>query len=153
MNHEVGTHKPTEADTLNSHQVSWREAFLLWLRVAIYSFGGPAGQIAVMHKILVEEKRWVSENRFLHALNYTMLLPGPEAQQLATYLGWLLHLTLGGLMAGSLFILPASFPFYFSVFSMPATRSSPWSRHSFTASSRQCSPLLSKPSSGLAGKR
>ena len=92
-----------------------------------------------MHKILVEEKRWVSENRFLHALNYTMLLPGPEAQQLATYLGWLLHLTLGGLMAGSLFIVPASFPFYFSVFSMPATRSSPWSRHSFTASSRQCS--------------
>ncbi|MBK8935398.1 MAG: chromate transporter [Chloroflexi bacterium] len=108
MNHEVGTHKPTEADTLNGHQVSWREAFLLWLRVAIYSFGGPAGQIAVMHKILVEEKRWVSENRFLHALNYTMLLPGPEAQQLATYLGWLLHLTLGGLMAGSLFILPGS---------------------------------------------
>ena len=67
MNHEVGTHKPTEAGTLNGHQVSWREAFLLWLRVAIYSFGGPAGQIAVMHKILVEEKRWVSENRFLHA--------------------------------------------------------------------------------------
>jgi chromate transporter len=89
-----------------SHSVTLREAFWVWVKVAIYSFGGPAGQIAVMHKLLVEEKRWVSENRFLHALNYTMLLPGPEAQQLATYLGWLLHKTKGGLIAGSLFILP-----------------------------------------------
>jgi chromate transporter len=76
------------------------------MRVALLSFGGPAGQIAVMHRILVEEKRWVSEERFLHALNYCMLLPGPEAQQLATYIGWLMHRTLGGLMAGGLFILP-----------------------------------------------
>jgi chromate transporter len=76
------------------------------VKVAIYSFGGPAGQIAVMHRILVEEKRWVSENRFLHALNYCMLLPGPEAQQLATYIGWLLHKTVGGLTAGILFVLP-----------------------------------------------
>ena len=82
------------------------EAFRVWLRVAILSFGGPAGQIAVMHKILVEEKRWVSENRFLHALNYCMLLPGPEAQQLATYIGWLMHGTRGGIMAGGLFIVP-----------------------------------------------
>ena len=67
------------------------EAFRVWLRVASLSFGGPAGQIAVMHRILVEEKRWVSEGRFLHALNYCMLLPGPEAQQLATYIGWLMH--------------------------------------------------------------
>ncbi len=74
--------------------------------MAALSFGGPAGQIAVMHRILVEEKRWVSENRFLHALNYCMLLPGPEAQQLATYIGWLLHRTAGGLLAGTLFILP-----------------------------------------------
>jgi chromate transporter len=74
--------------------------------VAALSFGGPAGQIAVMHRILVEEKRWVSENRFLHALNYCMLLPGPEAQQLAIYIGWLLHRTLGGLVAGTLFVLP-----------------------------------------------
>ena len=88
------------------HGVTMREAFWVWVKVAIYSFGGPAGQIAVMHKLLVEEKRWVSENRFLHALNYTMLLPGPEAQQLATYLGWLLHKTKGGLIAGSLFVLP-----------------------------------------------
>ena len=89
-----------------AHGVSFREAFWVWLRVAALSFGGPAGQIAVMHKILVEEKRWVSENRFLHALNYCMLLPGPEAQQLATYIGWLMHRTRGGIMAGGLFILP-----------------------------------------------
>src|SRR6266566_4239075 len=79
------------------HGVSLREAFRTWLRVAALSFGGPAGQIAVMHRILVEEKRWVSEQRFLHALNYCMLLPGPEAQQLATYIGWLMHRTLGGI--------------------------------------------------------
>ena len=89
-----------------AHGVSLREAFRTWLRVALLSFGGPAGQIAVMHRILIEEKRWVSEERFLHALNYCMLLPGPEAQQLATYIGWLMHRTLGGIMAGGLFILP-----------------------------------------------
>src|SRR5271169_4004857 len=90
----------------SAHGVSIREAFRVWLRVAALSFGGPAGQIAVMHRILVEEKRWVSETRFLHALNYCMLLPGPEAQQLATYIGWLMHRTRGGIMAGGLFILP-----------------------------------------------
>jgi chromate transporter len=83
-----------------------REAFWVWLRVAALSFGGPAGQIAIMHRILVEEKRWISEERFLHALNYCMLLPGPEAQQLATYVGWLMHRTVGGLVAGGLFIVP-----------------------------------------------
>ena len=93
------------SDTPNK-QVSLREAFWTWCRVAALSFGGPAGQIAVMHRILVDEKRWVSENRFLHALNYCMLLPGPEAQQLATYIGWLMHRTLGGLIAGTLFVLP-----------------------------------------------
>src|SRR5689334_2332353 len=95
---------PVEAKP--SHGVSWREAFWTWLRVAGLSFGGPAGQIAVMHRILVEEKRWVSEERFLHALNYCMLLPGPEAQQLATYIGWLMHRTLGGIIAGGLFVVP-----------------------------------------------
>src|ERR1700676_4832914 len=85
---------------------SMRDAFRVWLRVAALSFGGPAGQIAVMHRILVEEKRWISESRFLHALNYCMLLPGPEAQQLATYVGWLMHRTAGGIMAGGLFIVP-----------------------------------------------
>jgi chromate transporter len=89
-----------------AHGVSLAEALRVWLRIALLSFGGPAGQIAVMHRILVEEKRWISESRFLHALNYCMLLPGPEAQQLATYVGWLMHRTLGGLMAGGLFILP-----------------------------------------------
>jgi chromate transporter len=86
--------------------VAFGEAVRTWVRVAMLSFGGPAGQIAVMHRILVDEKKWISEERFLHALNYCMLLPGPEAQQLATYIGWLLHRTLGGLVAGILFILP-----------------------------------------------
>jgi chromate transporter len=90
------------------HGVSWAEAFRVWSRIALLSFGGPAGQIAVMHRILVDEKRWVSESRFLHALNYCMLLPGPEAQQLATYIGWLMHETLGGVLAGGLFILPGA---------------------------------------------
>src|SRR6202163_4572486 len=86
--------------------VALRDALRVWLRVALLSFGGPAGQIAVMHRIVVEEQRWISESRFLHALNYCMLLPGPEAQQLATYIGWLMHRTLGGIMAGGLFVVP-----------------------------------------------
>jgi chromate transporter len=88
------------------HGITFSEAFWVWLRISLLSFGGPAGQIAVMHRILVDEKRWISESRFLHALNYCMLLPGPEAQQLATYVGWLMHRTAGGIMAGGLFILP-----------------------------------------------
>ena len=94
------------ASTDYAHGISFGEAFVVWVRVAMLSFGGPAGQIAVMHRILVEEKHWISEGRFLHALNYCMLLPGPEAQQLATYIGWLLHRTAGGLVAGVLFVLP-----------------------------------------------
>ena len=85
---------------------SFSEALAVWTRIALLSFGGPAGQIAVMHRILVEEKRWLGEARFLHALNFCMLLPGPEAQQLAVYIGWLMHRTLGGLIAGILFVLP-----------------------------------------------
>lgn len=88
--------------------VPFREAARVWTRIALLSFGGPAAQIAVMHRILVEEKRWVSEGRFLHALNYCMLLPGPEAQQLATYIGWLMHRTPGGILAGGLFVLPGA---------------------------------------------
>ena len=88
------------------HGISFAEALRVWLRVALLSFGGPAGQIAVMHRILVEEKNWISESRFLHALNYCMLLPGPEAQQLAIYIGWLLHRTVGGIVAGVLFVVP-----------------------------------------------
>ena len=85
------------------------EAFVFWLKLGFISFGGPAGQIALMHAELVEQRRWISENRFLHALNYCMLLPGPEAQQLATYIGWLMHRTWGGIVAGALFVLPSLF--------------------------------------------
>ncbi len=88
------------------HGIPFSDAVKVWARIAALSFGGPAGQIAVMHRILVEEKRWIGEERFLHALNYCMLLPGPEAQQLAVYIGWLLHKTKGGLVAGALFVLP-----------------------------------------------
>jgi len=88
------------------HGIPFLEGVKVWLRVAALSFGGPAGQIAVMHRIIVEEKRWIGESRFLHALNYCMLLPGPEAQQLAVYIGWLMHRTAGGLVAGTLFVLP-----------------------------------------------
>lgn len=86
---------------------SFSEAFWFWLKLGFISFGGPAGQIAIMHEFLVEKKKWISESRFLHALNYTMILPGPEAQQLATYTGWLLHGTKGGLVAGSFFVMPS----------------------------------------------
>jgi chromate transporter len=89
--------------------VTFAEALRFWLRLGFISFGGPAGQIAIMHRELVEEKRWISEKRFLHALNYCMLLPGPEAQQLATYIGWLMHRTWGGVVAGALFVLPSLF--------------------------------------------
>ena len=90
----------------HDHGIAFGEAVRVWARIAALSFGGPAGQIAVMHRILVDEKRWIGEERFLHALNYCMLLPGPEAQQLAIYIGWLLHKTKGGLVAGTLFVLP-----------------------------------------------
>lgn len=87
---------------------TFREALKVWAKIGCLSFGGPAGQIALMHKELVEERRWIGEQRFLHALNYCMLLPGPEAQQLATYIGWLMHGTAGGLVAGLLFVLPGA---------------------------------------------
>ena len=89
--------------------VSFFDAFLFWLKLGFVSFGGPAGQIAIMHQELVERRRWISEGRFLHALNYCMVLPGPEAQQLATYIGWLMHRTWGGIVAGGLFVLPSLF--------------------------------------------
>jgi chromate transporter len=88
---------------------TFMQALWFWLKLSFISFGGPAGQISVMHHELVEKRRWISENRFLHALNYCMLLPGPEAQQLATYIGWLLHRTRGGIVAGGLFVLPSLF--------------------------------------------
>ncbi len=102
---DISADRPPLAQT-PSHGISFGDAVRVWLKIALLSFGGPAGQIAVMHRILVDEKRWISDSRFLHALNYCMLLPGPEAQQLATYIGWLLHRTAGGIVAGGLFIVP-----------------------------------------------
>ncbi|TPK24475.1 chromate efflux transporter [Mesorhizobium sp. B2-5-9] len=98
-----------DADLVEAPAVpSFREATKLWAKIGLLSFGGPAGQIALMHKELVEDRRWIGEQRFLHALNYCMLLPGPEAQQLAIYIGWLLHRTIGGLVAGVLFVVPGA---------------------------------------------
>src|SRR5207302_8665453 len=92
--------------TGRAHGVSLGEATRVWLRVAALSFGGPAGQIAVMHRIIVDEKKWVGESRFLHALSYCMLLPGPEAHQLTIYIGWLMHRWPGAIVAGGLFVVP-----------------------------------------------
>ena len=102
MNKPHPPQTPPQAVTLG-------QAFWYWLKLGFISFGGPAGQISIMHQDLVEKKRWISERRFLHALNYCMVLPGPEAQQLATYIGWLMHRTWGGVIAGLLFILPSLF--------------------------------------------
>ena len=100
---------PETCDSKAPPHPSLFEAFLYWLKLGFISFGGPAGQISMMHQELVERRRWISEQRFLHALNYCMLLPGPEAQQLAIYIGWLLHRTWGGIVAGTLFVLPSLF--------------------------------------------
>ena len=101
----MSTPHPTERPA----SVGFAEALRFWLKLGFISFGGPAGQIAIMHTELVERRRWISEKRFLHALNYCMLLPGPEAQQLATYIGWLMHRSWGGIVAGGLFVLPSLF--------------------------------------------
>ncbi|MEZ5627841.1 MAG: chromate transporter, partial [Rhodocyclaceae bacterium] len=98
-----------DAATAAPAPVRFREAVVFWLKLGFISFGGPAGQIAIMHQELVERRRWLSERRFLHALNYCMVLPGPEAQQLATYIGWLMHRSWGGIVAGALFVLPSLF--------------------------------------------
>ena len=98
-----------EAPSKGHGAVGLGEAFCFWLKLGFVSFGGPAGQISIMHQELVERRRWISEHRFLHALNYAMVLPGPEAQQLATYIGWLMHGTIGGIIAGALFVLPSFF--------------------------------------------
>ena len=102
--------KSSLIDETEIESISFWQAFKFWLKLGFISFGGPAGQIAVMHQELVEEKKWISEQRFMHALNYCMLLPGPEAQQLATYIGWLMHKTKGGIVAGVLFVLPSLYP-------------------------------------------
>ena len=115
----------SRADAAPVTPISLREALPVWARIAALSFGGPAGQIALMHRVLVDEKRWISDNRFLHALNYCMLLPGPEAQQLATYIGWLMNRTAGGLVAGGLFVLPGFLGILALSFAYVATAGSP----------------------------
>src|SRR2546422_1907120 len=105
---------PQLAVAESGHQTShptFREAFRFWLKLGFVSFGGPTGQIAMMHTEIVEKKKWIGETHFLHALNFCMLLPGPEAQQLAIYIGWLLHKTRGGIVAGALFVIPSNFIF------------------------------------------
>ncbi|MDO8442328.1 MAG: chromate efflux transporter [Polaromonas sp.] len=99
----------TDVNRTAPAEVRFADALKFWLKLGFISFGGPAGQIAIMHRELVEQKRWISEKRFLHALNYCMMLPGPEAQQLATYIGWLMHRRWGGIVAGALFVLPSLF--------------------------------------------
>jgi chromate transporter len=104
---QTTTAAPKEIEALQ--HPTFREAFWFWLKLGFISFGGPTGQIAIMHSELVDKRRWISDNRFLHALNFCMLLPGPEAQQLATYIGWLMHKTWGGIVAGALFVIPSMF--------------------------------------------
>lgn len=106
---EFETMKFRSCDDSNKHIPSFRSALQFWLKLGFINFGGPTGQIAIMHQELVDKKKWISEDEFLHALNYCMLLPGPEAQQLATYIGWLFHGIKGGLVAGVLFVLPSAF--------------------------------------------
>ncbi len=100
-------HETTRA-SVGAQTSSFGEFFKVWLKIGCINFGGPAGQIAMMHRIVVDEKKWIDEPRFLHALNFCMLLPGPEAQKLATYIGWLLHGVRGGLVSGILFVLPGA---------------------------------------------
>jgi chromate transporter len=105
---------------------SFAEAFRFWLKLGFISFGGPTGQIAIMQSELVEKKKWISQSRFLHALNFCMLLPGPEAQQLAIYIGWLLHKTRGGIVAGAFFVIPSIFVLWFLSFIYAAFGNIPW---------------------------
>ena len=109
INDAVVEVRADERSGVEARSVPFAEAFRFWLKLGFISFGGPAGQIAIMHRELVERRRWISEERFLHALNYCMLLPGPEAQQLAIYIGWLLHKTRGGIIAGAFFVIPSIF--------------------------------------------
>src|SRR3989440_12516834 len=123
----------TAGDAQGRHQMpdrpgrpSFGEAFWFWLKLGFVSFGGPTGQIAMMHTEVVEKKKWVGERHFLHALNFCMLLPGPEAQQLAIYIGWLLHKTRGGIVAGALFVIPSIFILWALSYVYVAFESIPW---------------------------
>jgi chromate transporter len=120
----TATTPATETKTPN--HPSFGEAFRFWLKLGFISFGGPTGQIAIMQTELVEKKKWISQSRFLHALNFCMLLPGPEAQQLAIYVGWLLHKTWGGIVAGALFVIPSMFVLWGLSFVYAAYGNIPW---------------------------
>ncbi len=121
----------TKASEQTAHPSFW-QAFRFWLKLGFISFGGPAGQISIMHQELVDKKKWISNDRFLHALNYCMLLPGPEAQQLATYIGWLLHKTRGGIVAGMLFVIPSVFILFALSYIYITFGSLPWVAAIFT---------------------
>lgn len=125
MNTTTATSPEAAPEQISAHP-SFAEAFRFWLKLGFISFGGPTGQIAIMQTELVEKKRWISQSRFLHALNFCMLLPGPEAQQLAIYVGWLLHRTWGGIVAGSLFVIPSMFILWGLSFVYAAYGSIPW---------------------------
>src|SRR2546428_11119160 len=119
----------TEGATARTSMISaptFDEAFRFWLKLVFISFGGPTGQIAIMQTELVERKRWISQSRFLHALNFCMLLPGPEAQQLAIYIGWLLHKTWGGIVAGAFFVIPSIFILWTLSFVFMTYGNLPW---------------------------
>src|SRR2546423_5819820 len=120
---------PELAGAESGHQTShptFGEAFRFWLKLGFVSFGGPTGQIAMMHTEVVEKKKWISETHFLHALNFCMLLPGPEAQQLAIYIGWLLHKVRGGIVAGALFVIPSVFILWTLSYIYAAFGNLPW---------------------------
>src|SRR3712207_2753777 len=143
-----GRRRSTQAEA-----VGFWEAFWFWIKLGFINFGGPAGQIAIMHRELVEEKRWVSEGQYLRTLNFCMLLPGPEAQQVATYIGWRLHGTLGGLVAGSFFVIPSVFVLWLLSYLAAAHSTSRRSPVSCTVSSPWSSRSFSKRSSGSASAR
>src|SRR5213082_3417844 len=119
-------HSPMTSNNISTRAPSFGEAFRFWLKLGLISFGGPTGQIAIMQTELVDRKRWISQSRFLHALNYCMLLPGPEAQQLATFIGWLLHKTAGGIVAGALFVIPSIFVLWTLSYVYAAFGNLPW---------------------------
>jgi len=120
------TSENTRGEQLTTRHPTFAEAFRFWLKLGFISFGGPAGQISIMHQELVDRKRWVSNERFLNALNYCMLLPGPEAQQLATYIGWLLHRLPGGIIAGAFFVIPSIFILFALSYTYAAFGTVPW---------------------------
>src|SRR3990167_1982466 len=132
--------------------VRFAEALRFWLQLGFISFGGPAGQIAIMHAELVERRRWISERRFLHALNYCMVLPGPEAQQLAVYIGWLMHRTWGGIVAGGLFVLPSFFILVgLAWVTWPTARFPPWPGCCMASSLRKSPSCFSRPTASAQG--